>query len=106
MNRKFNDREAGMDKHCTHLKFTFEVVAYEFQIHLPLCISGNPSTHRFFNCSVFLPFINAPGTLSSVKIIQKGFLLFELLTSLHSSFAIIVQTSCEFDYNYQNVVRA
>ena len=89
MNRKFNDREAGMEKNCTHLKVTFEVVAYEFQIHSPLCVSTNASTHR----SVFLPFKDALGTSSSVKIVRKGFVLFELLASLHASFAAIVRTS-------------
>ena len=95
-----------MEKDCTHLKFTFEVVAYEFQIHSPLCISTNALTHRFFNCSAFLPFKDAPGTSSSVRIARKGFLFFELLTSSHASFAAIVQTSRESDYNYQNAVRA
>ena len=72
MNRKFNDREAGMEKHCTHLKFTFEVAAYEFQIHsLHFNQRFNSS---FFNCSVFLPFKNAPGTSSLVRIVRNDFI--------------------------------
>ena len=92
MNRKFNDREAGMEKNCTHLKVTFEVVAYEFQIHSPLCVNQRFNS-SFLNCSVFLPFKDAPGTSSSVKIVRKGLVLFELLASSHASFATIVRTS-------------
>ena len=47
--------EAGMEKHCTHLKFTFEVAAHEFQIHSPLCISTNASTHRFLTVQLSFP---------------------------------------------------
>ena len=92
MNRKFNDREAGMEKNCTHLKVTFEVVVYEFQIHSPLCVNQRFNS-SFLNCSVFLPFKDAPGTSSSVKIVRKGFVLFELLASSQASFAAIVRTS-------------
>ena len=92
MNRKFNDREAGMEKHCTHLKFTFEIVAYEFQIHSPHLHLNQRFNSSFFNCSAFLLFKDAPGTLSSVKIVGKGFLLFELLKSWHASFAAFVRT--------------
>ena len=62
-----------------------------FQTHSHLCISTR--FNSFFNCSAFLPFKDAPGTSSSIKIVRKGF-LFDLLTflqsSLHVSFAAIV----------------
>ena len=93
MSKKFNAREVEMEKQCTSLMFTFEVVAYEFQTHSLLCISTNASTRRFFNCPTFLPFKDAPGISLSVKIVRKGF-LFDLLTysqsSLHASFTAIV----------------
>lgn len=55
MSKKFSAREVGMEKQCTHLLFTFELVAYEFQTHSLLCISTIPSTRRFLTVQLSFP---------------------------------------------------
>ena len=55
MSKKFNAREVGMEKQCTHLMFTFGVVAYEFHTHSLLCISTNTSTRCFLTVQLSFP---------------------------------------------------
>ena len=73
MNRKFNDREAGMEKDCTQLKFTFEVVAYEFQIHSPLYISTNALTHRFSTVQLSFPLKMPQEHRPLLRLFEKAF---------------------------------
>ena len=73
MNRKFNDGEAGMEKDCTQLKFTFEVVAYKFQIHSPPYISTNALTHRFLTVQLSFPLKMPQEHLPLLRLFEKAF---------------------------------
>ena len=102
-----------MPKHCTNVMFTFQDGLSSSCTRVPETLAPRHLNQRFnssfFNCSGFRPSKDAPGTSSSVKIVGKG-LIFDLLTSLKASFAVIVLNlpgvSREFDYKYQHALRA
>ena len=72
MSKKFNAREVGMEKQCTHLMFTFELVAYEFQTHSLLCISTNASTRRFLTVQLSFPLKMPQEYLPLLRLFEKA----------------------------------